>query len=67
MDVNTFRLFDKVNILTKGGPANSTATINQYIYQYDKGLKGRLRFGDSTDHESNRPDISRSLRELPTT
>jgi multiple sugar transport system permease protein len=24
--IDTFRLFDKVNILTKGGPANSTAT-----------------------------------------
>lgn len=32
--IDTFRLFDKVNILTKGGPANSTATITQYIYQY---------------------------------
>ena len=30
--IDTFRLFDKVNILTKGGPANSTATITQYIY-----------------------------------
>jgi multiple sugar transport system permease protein len=38
--IDTFRLFDKVNILTKGGPANSTATITQYIYQYGvKGLK----------------------------
>lgn len=32
--IDSFRLFDKVNILTKGGPANSTATITQYIYQY---------------------------------
>lgn len=32
--IDTFRLFDKVNILTKGGPSNSTATITQYIYQY---------------------------------
>lgn len=32
--IDTFRLFDKVNILTKGGPANTTATITQYIYQY---------------------------------
>ncbi|MCG8571323.1 MAG: sugar ABC transporter permease [Spirochaetes bacterium] len=31
--IDTFRLFDKVNILTKGGPANSTTTITQYIYQ----------------------------------
>ena len=30
--IDTFRLFDKVNILTKGGPANTTATITQYIY-----------------------------------
>jgi len=38
--IDTFRLFDKVNILTKGGPANSTATVTQYIYQYGvKGLK----------------------------
>lgn len=32
--IDTFRLFDKVNILTNGGPANTTATITQYIYQY---------------------------------
>lgn len=32
--IDSFRLFDKVNILTKGGPANTTATITQYIYQY---------------------------------
>ena len=32
--IDTFRLFDKVNILTKGGPSNSTATITQYIYNY---------------------------------
>ena len=31
--IDSFRLFDKVNVLTKGGPANSTATISQYIYQ----------------------------------
>lgn len=31
--IDTFRLFDKVNILTKGGPSNTTATITQYIYQ----------------------------------
>ncbi len=38
--IDTFRLFDKVNILTKGGPANSTATITQYIFQHGvKGLK----------------------------
>lgn len=32
--IDTFRLFDKINILTRGGPANTTATISQYIYQY---------------------------------
>lgn len=31
--IDTFRLFDKVNILTKGGPANSTSTITQYVYK----------------------------------
>ncbi|WP_145409038.1 carbohydrate ABC transporter permease [Paenibacillus xylanexedens] len=31
--IDTFRLFDKVNILTGGGPANSTTTITQYIYK----------------------------------
>ncbi|GGG81935.1 carbohydrate ABC transporter permease [Paenibacillus radicis (ex Gao et al. 2016)] len=31
--IDTFRLFDKVNILTGGGPANSTTTITQYIYR----------------------------------
>lgn len=32
--IDSIRLFDKVNILTRGGPANSTATITQYIYNY---------------------------------
>jgi multiple sugar transport system permease protein len=36
--IDTFRLFDKVNILTKGGPANTTATITQFIYQ--QGVRG---------------------------
>lgn len=31
--IDTFRLFDKVNVLTRGGPANSTRTITMYIYQ----------------------------------
>lgn len=31
--IDTFRLFDKVNVLTKGGPYNSTRTITMYIYQ----------------------------------
>lgn len=40
--MDSFRLFDKVNILTKGGPANTTATITQYIYNY--GVK-QLKVG----------------------
>jgi multiple sugar transport system permease protein len=43
--IDTFRLFDKVNILTKGGPANSTATMTQFIYQ--EGVKG-LRVGSGS-------------------
>jgi len=44
--IDTFRLFDKVNILTKGGPANSTATITQYIFQH--GVKGlKVGYGSS--------------------
>lgn len=35
--IDSIRLFDKVNILTRGGPANSTATITQYIYNYGIG------------------------------
>ncbi|AVM41713.1 carbohydrate ABC transporter permease [Fastidiosipila sanguinis] len=31
--IDTFRLFDKVNVLTGGGPYNSTRTITMYIYQ----------------------------------
>ena len=30
--IDSFRLFDKVNLLTGGGPANSTTTITQYLY-----------------------------------
>ncbi|MBQ9432744.1 MAG: sugar ABC transporter permease, partial [Synergistaceae bacterium] len=30
--IDTFRIFDKVNLLTGGGPAGSTTTITQYIY-----------------------------------
>lgn len=32
--IDSFRLFDKVNILTGGGPANTTATVTQYIYHF---------------------------------
>ena len=40
--IDSFRLFDKGNLLTGGGPANSTATITQYLYNY--GIKS-LDFG----------------------
>lgn len=43
--VDTFRLFDKVNILTKGGPAGTTSTMTQYIYQH--GVNG-LNLGFSS-------------------
>ena len=43
--VDTFRLFDKINILTKGGPANSTATITQFLY--NNGIKN-LQFGNGS-------------------
>jgi hypothetical protein len=32
--IDSFRLFDKVNLLTGGGPANTTSTITQYLYNY---------------------------------
>ena len=40
--IDSFRMFDKINILTGGGPANTTATITQFIYTY--GIKS-LKFG----------------------
>jgi ABC-type sugar transport system permease subunit len=40
--IDSFRIFDKVNLLTGGGPANSTTTITQYLYTY--GIKN-LKFG----------------------
>lgn len=40
--IDTFRLFEKVNILTGGGPAGTTSTITQFIYTY--GIKN-LNFG----------------------
>lgn len=40
--IDSFRLFDKVNILTQGGPANTTTTITQYLYTF--GIKN-LNFG----------------------
>lgn len=35
--IDSFRLFDKVNLLTGGGPANSTTTITQFLY--NNGIK----------------------------
>ena len=40
--IDTFRLFEKVNILTGGGPANTTTTITHFMYTY--GIKS-LKFG----------------------
>ena len=40
--IDTFRLFEKVNILTGGGPAGTTSTITQFLYNY--GIRN-LKFG----------------------
>lgn len=32
--IDTFRLFEKVNILTGGGPAGTTSTVTQFMYNY---------------------------------
>ena len=40
--INTFRLFEQVNVLTGGGPAGTTTTITQFLYTY--GIKS-LDFG----------------------
>ena len=40
--IDTFRLFEKVNVLTGGGPAGTTTTITQFLYTY--GIK-TLDFG----------------------
>ena len=40
--IDTFRLFEKVNILTGGGPAGTTSTITQFLYNY--GIQS-LKFG----------------------
>lgn len=32
--IDSFRLFEKVNLLTGGGPSNSTSTITQYLYNF---------------------------------
>ena len=40
--IDTFRLFEKVNLLTGGGPAGTTSTITQFLYNY--GIKN-LKFG----------------------
>lgn len=40
--IDTFRLFEKVNVLTGGRPAGTTTTITQFLYTY--GIKS-LDFG----------------------
>lgn len=40
--IDTFRLFEKVNVLTGGGPSGTTTTITQFLYTY--GIKS-LDFG----------------------
>ena len=40
--IDTFRLFEQVNVLTGGGPAGTTTTITQFLYTY--GIKS-LDFG----------------------
>ena len=40
--IDTFRLFEKVNVLTGDGPAGTTTTITQFLYTY--GIKS-LDFG----------------------
>ncbi len=40
--IDTFRLFEKVNVLTGGGPAGTTSTITQFLYNF--GIKS-LDFG----------------------
>ena len=40
--IDTFRLFEKVTVLTGGGPAGTTTTITQFLYTY--GIKS-LDFG----------------------
>ena len=32
--IDTFRLFEKVNVFTGGGPAGTTTTITQFLYTY---------------------------------
>ena len=44
--IDGFRVFEKVNLLTGGGPANSTATITQYLYNF--GIKSwKFGFGSA--------------------
>ena len=40
--IDTFRLFEKVNILTGGGPAGTTSTITQFLYNF--GIRS-FKFG----------------------
>ena len=32
--ISTFQIFSQVNVMTAGGPANSTASVLQYLYTY---------------------------------
>jgi multiple sugar transport system permease protein len=32
--ISTFQIFSQVNVMTAGGPANSTASVMQYLYTY---------------------------------
>lgn len=32
--IDTFKLFDKVYVMTGGGPANSTETLSMFVYKY---------------------------------
>lgn len=46
--IDTFRLFEKVNVLTGGGPAGTTTTITQFLYTYGiKSLDFDFGFGSA--------------------
>ena len=32
--ISTFQIFSQVNVMTAGGPANSSASVMQYLYTY---------------------------------
>lgn len=52
--IDTFRLFEKVNILTGGGPANTTTTITQFMYIYIRYKKPEIRFSQCLCHSYDR-------------